>query len=337
MKPRVHSALVNDPFGDPGLYLDFLFERRALLFDLGDIAVLPTRKILRLSHVFVSHAHMDHFAGFDRLLRLSLGRDKRLSLFGPPGFIERVEHKLKAYTWNRIRDYPGDFVLQVFEYGGQGSGRAARFRSREAFAHQDEGESAFPDGSLLAEDGFIVRASLLDHDTPSLAFALEEASHVNVFKSALEAKGLAVGPWLGALKSAARQGLAPDTPIRCARSEPAGGGEVALPLGELCQSVLSVGSGQKIAYAVDLVFTEANARRLAALASAADLLFIEAVFLEQDAALAAQRFHLTARQAGEIARRAGAKRAIPFHFSPRYADRPEALAAEFEAAFAAAA
>jgi ribonuclease Z len=37
------SRLVNDQLGDPGLYVDLRDERRALLFDLGDIAVLPPR------------------------------------------------------------------------------------------------------------------------------------------------------------------------------------------------------------------------------------------------------------------------------------------------------
>ena len=37
MRPLFHPKLVNDPFGDPALYVDCLFEKRALMFDLGDI------------------------------------------------------------------------------------------------------------------------------------------------------------------------------------------------------------------------------------------------------------------------------------------------------------
>ncbi len=35
--------LVNDDFGDPGLYVDFRDERRALLVDVGDISALAPR------------------------------------------------------------------------------------------------------------------------------------------------------------------------------------------------------------------------------------------------------------------------------------------------------
>jgi ribonuclease Z len=74
MRPISEPCLVNGSTGDPGLHVDFLFEKRALLFDLGDLAALPPKKLLRVTHVFVSHTHMDHLIGFDRLSRVSVGR-----------------------------------------------------------------------------------------------------------------------------------------------------------------------------------------------------------------------------------------------------------------------
>lgn len=83
MVPVFHPRLVNDPFGDPCLYIDVQRERRAILFDLGDIGGLEAAKVMRVSDVFVSHTHIDHFIGFDHLLRLLLGRGKKLRIFGP--------------------------------------------------------------------------------------------------------------------------------------------------------------------------------------------------------------------------------------------------------------
>ena len=64
-----------------------------------------------------------------------------------------------------------------------------------------------------------------------------------------------------------------------------------------------------------------------------DLLFIESVFLHADLAHAERKNHLTARQAGEIARRVRAKAVVPFHFSPRYEGRSAEVIAEVQAAW----
>ena len=90
---------------------------------------------------------------------------------------------------------------------------------------------------------------------------------------------------------------------------------------------------QKIAYVVDLAYDEQNVEKVVALARDADQLFIEAPFLDVDADIAAERWHLTARQSGNIAKRARVSHLIPFHFSARYRDRADELTGEAEEAF----
>jgi len=331
MRPIFTPELVNGPFGDPCLLLDFKFEGRALLFDLGDIAALAPRKILRLSDVFVSHAHMDHFSGFDRLLRVCLGREAAVRLYGPPGFIDRVEHKLAAYSWNLVQNYATDFTLIVHELDGERL-RAARFRCHRRFAREPESPRDAPAGLLLDEPAFRVRAAALDHDITCLAFALEEKTHVNVWKNRLAEMGLQTGPWLNELKRAVTQGAPDDTPVRAWWRDRDGLHEQHHPLGELKARVLELVPGEKLCYATDVLHSAENERRLTALAADADQLYIECVFLDEDADHAARKFHLTARQAGSIARAARARLVVPFHFSPRYAEREAELRAELERA-----
>jgi ribonuclease Z len=326
----VQPRLVNDPFSDPGLYLDFRHARRALLFDLGDVAALSARELMRVSDVFVSHTHMDHFAGFDRLLRICVHRPQPLRLVGPEGFIARVAHRLHAYTWNLLGTHSPDFRIRVEEFADGRLMRGAEFHAQAQFAEWPMPPSDPGPGRVLAGEDFRIDATVLDHGLPVLAFALVEPVRVNVWQGALERLGLAPGPWLGEAKRAARRGLPPETPV------PVGEDRI-LCLGDLAEGVFRIGPGQKVAYVTDTADTPDNAARILALAAGADDLFIEAVFLEADRTAATRTRHLTAARAGTLARAAGVRRAVPFHHSARYTDDPGALAAEFRAAFAGAA
>ena len=322
----VQPGLVNEPFSDPGLFIDFRFGRRALLFDLGDLAPVSPRQLLRVTHAFVSHTHMDHFAGFDRLLRVCLHRTTPLHLIGPAEFADRVEHKLRAYTLNLLDEDSIDFVIVAFEFSGAGFDRVCEFRAREAFRRREIPPVRLSPGLLLDEEEFRVEGAVLDHGIPCLAFAFEEKLRVNVWRDGLRRLGLPVGPWIREAKRAVRQG-APDNVQICVHDG------LAISLAELKKHALRTARGQKIAYLVDLIYSERNIEKIVALAGDADQLFIEAPFLDEDAQIAAERRHLTARQAGEIAKRAGVRRLIPFHFSARYRDREEELTREAEEAF----
>lgn len=333
MTPLLHPFLVNDRFGDPALFVDVKFERRALLLDLGDLHALDPRKILRLSDIFVSHAHLDHFVGMGQALRVLLGRDKQVRLTGPAGFIDRVGHALAAYSWNLVDRYSAELRFTVTEVLSASRARRAVFRLKGAFGREAVETCDLDGGLVLDDDTFQVRAAVLDHRIPCLAFAVQERAHVNVWKDRLARRGLAVGPWLRELKRAVVRGAPDETPIRAACREGGEPGERVLPLGTLKRDILQIVPGQKIAYVVDALYSEDNVGRIVELARGADILFIEAAFARQDAGRAADRYHLTTEQAGRLGRLAGVRRLEPFHFSPRYAGQEARLRAEVEEAF----
>ncbi|HEV8712029.1 MAG TPA: ribonuclease Z [Candidatus Binatia bacterium] len=324
------ARLVNGPFGDPGLYIDLRWEGRALLFDLGHNDALPPAELLRVSHVFVSHCHMDHFIGFDRLLRLFLARDKKLYLFGPPGILACVEGKLQGYTWNLVDEY--DFAIEVAEVAPDGI-RRLLFRAATGFVAEELSSLPF-NGTLVDEPGFCVRTAHLDHRIYSLGFVLEEKSHLNVDKTELDRLGVPAGPWLTEVKRALRRGE-PDAWVITARWRLKNGQEQSrdFALGDLRERLVKETPGQKIAYVVDTLYSPENVARIAELAHDADLFFCESPFLDVDEDQATRRYHLTARQAGLLGRAAQAKKLVVFHFSPRYSGQAGRIYQEAQEVF----
>jgi ribonuclease Z len=306
---------VNGPFDDPSLFIPFLYEKRAVIFDLGDIYSLSPRDILKISHVFITHTHMDHFIGFDRLLRLVLGRDQDLYLYGPENFIKNVEGKLAGYSWNLVQNYSNHLALHVTEvrddhlltkdYICQN-----RFIPVSTPAQHPFGEPLYSDPS------FSVFTRILDHSMPCLGFTLKERFHINIMKDAVVGLGLETGPWLNEFKQALFNNQDPDSvfEVKFGKKHQT----KTFVLGDLAKQIALITPGQKISYIADVVYSESNIENIVELAKDADHLFIEASFLEEDRDIAKKKCHLTARQAGLIAGRAKVKQLTPFHFSPRY-------------------
>ena len=324
MKTTFRPRLLNGQTGDPAILLSLRWQGRALLIDLGRIDRTPGTVLLPIEAVFVSHTHMDHFMGFDQLLRLFLARDSTLRLYGPGGLADCVAGKLAGYTWNLTDEYR--FTLEVTEIDGDRM-TAWRFPAARRFAREPLGPPRPFTGVVVADPVFTVEAAPLDHKIVSMAYAVTERMHLNVRADALAAAGLVPGRWLNQLKDAVRARAGDDTPIVVAPGD-------RRPLGALREQFLTVTPGQKIAYVVDTLFSPANVRAIVRLAAGADIFFCESPFLEEDLEQASRRYHLTARQAGALARAAGARRLQVFHFSPRYEGRYGDILAESAAEFA---
>ena len=322
MTPTLHPRLVNGRFGDPALFIERLHQRSAVLIDCGDLSALSNRDLLRIGHLFVSHLHMDHWIGFDRLLRVHVGREKCIRVAGPPGLIVRLHHRLQGYEWDLTERYETDLVFLATEVGPGGPERSARFRFLAQFDHEP---LAVPEE--LQADGLTVSTALLEHHGPCLGFALAEPAHANVWKNRLAERGLAPGPWLQQLKSAVLSGGSDDTAIDLPNGQ-------AARLADL-RDLVSVGPGQRIAYVTDVGDTPSNRAAIAELARGADLLFLEARFSAEHHAEASMRAHLTTQGCGEIGRAAGVRRLEPFHFSPRYEGDEQRLLEQVAAAFRA--
>src|SRR6188474_3256033 len=163
MTPSFSSYLVNDGFGDPGVYVEVRRSKRALLFDLGQNDTLGASRLLRANDLFVSHTHMDHFIGFDAVVRVALGRGKALRLYGPPGLIDNVAGKLRGYTWNLVDDYL--LTIDVREFHSR-QVRHVSFRAREGFLPIDGTPEILADQlpfPVLTDPMFTVLSTPLNH------------------------------------------------------------------------------------------------------------------------------------------------------------------------------
>jgi ribonuclease Z len=331
MRPRFHPRLINRPFDDPGLFIPFLFENRAIVFDLGDINSLSTRDILKISHVFITHTHIDHFIGFDRILRIFLGREKILHLYGPQGFFKNTEGKLAGYAWNLVRNYNYRFGLQLTEVHKDYLLTKEYLCQNEFVATQKAIEHPF-NGTLYEEPAFNVSAVILDHSIPCLGLAIKERFHVNINKDKLDALGLKTGPWLNEFKRALYDRRDPESEFKVKQDKDKGNMQ-RFKLGELSEQIAIITAGQKITYIADVAYTPTNREKIVSFAKDSDQLFIEAAFLEEHMDIATEKNHLTARQSGSLAAMARVKKFTIFHFSPRYTDQEHRLQEEARKAY----
>jgi ribonuclease Z len=310
MKPTFIHKLINGPFEDPSLFVRIIREKRAFLFDIGSLHRLKPGDLQKITDVFVTHTHIDHFIGFDSLLRALLRREEPLRVYGPANITGCIEGKLRGYTWNLIKEYPLKIkVLSIKD----NTILSSSFHAETQFERTEDGVSTF-DGTILQEPLLRVKAIQLDHQIPCLSFSIKEEYHININKAALQEKGLPVGPWLSELKNAIRENKSDDTEFVISNN--------MYNLDEL-KEITTITKGQKISYVTDASLTDDNINKIIEFVHDSDTLYCEAYFLEKDRDRAIERSHLTAKTAGRIAREARVKNLVVMHFSPKYRKESE--------------
>lgn len=180
---------------------------------------------------------------------------------------------------------------------------------------------------------FRIEAVALNHRIPSFGYALQEQFHININKERLHAAGLPVGSWLKDLKQYIWEGRPDDFRFTATLYFEHRKEQREFQLGETRDRFVTVTRGQRLAYVVDARYDEENEAKIIALARGADLLYCESPYLDADAENAHNRYHLTARQAGLMARKAQVRNLVVFHFSPRYTGQGDALQREAMDAF----
>jgi ribonuclease Z len=154
---------------------------------------------------------------------------------------------------------------------------------------------------VYAHDDYTVRTIPLRHSKPCVGYVFEEAMRPGVFfpQKAAEA-GVPRGPLWSVLQ---------------------GGESVTLPDGRVVTSEEVMGPprrGRKFSYVTDTVFLPS----IAPAVHDSDLLICEGMFTDELEESAREKKHLTAQQAGRIAKDAGGvERMGLIHYSPRYTER----------------
>ncbi|MFD6548374.1 ribonuclease Z [Streptomyces sp. NPDC058398] len=161
------------------------------------------------------------------------------------------------------------------------------------------------DGVLATTPAYTLEARRLSHPVESFGYRLVEPDGRRMLPERLAEHGIR-GPDVGVLH---REGS-----LR----------------GVTLDDVSEIRRGQRFAFVMDTRLCEG----VDALAEGCDLLVIESTFLDGDHRLALDHGHLTAGQAGRVAREAGVRHLVLTHFSQRYPDpgefEREARAAGFD-------
>lgn len=310
MKNNYFIKKVNSPFEDTVFFIRNIYKKKAMLLDCGRIGNLNNTEILSISDIFVSHTHIDHFYGFDRILRTFLRSDKTLKIYGPKGFLKNIEGKLGGYTWNLVENY--NFKIQAFEICEGNKILSAFYKASNTFRPEYRELKGLE--KIDVGDGFFVTFEYFDHAIPSMGFRIKEMRHVNIKKDVLEKYGYIPGPWLTELKAHLRENEDLDYIVSVQTKD----GIKKIDAQTLKDRLVIFKEPQDITFIADFAPTFENYKKAINFARDSFILLIESMFLKEDILHAIDKRHSTIDLSKMIFIESNAKFVHFFHFSSKY-------------------
>src|SRR5215510_9202913 len=285
-------------------------EAEWLLLDCGESTQLQIARAglspSRLSGVFITHLHGDHFNGLPGLLS-SMGLDAReraLTVAGPPGVVDYLN------TLTRLKVLSVPYPLDVREFGPKSfrAGKPAVGHAGGSRRHHTttESEAGQVGGSAVVyeTERFQVQARPLAHRIFDLGYRIDEVPRPGRFDlERAHALGIPEGPLFGRLQQ---------------------GHTIRLEDGRYIKPEDVLGPprpGKSLAYCLDTRPCAGDVE----LARGVDLLLHEATFAEDLIDEAMEYGHSTSAMAAKVASSAGAEQLVITHISARYADATHLL------------
>jgi len=306
----IETSILGDINQDNAVYaqLNLGDEIHRFLFDCGEGCPqrVAVQDLKQLDHLFLSHLHIDHIAGFDAFLRrvYTTPRSEPIHIWGPAKTATILHRRLRGFTWNLVNGQAGAFLVTDVEHSCT---TTWRFRLADGYRDKELVSRAAFTGHLIERETYRVVAQIMDHGTPCLAYVLIEAPKTNIDKSQLQSLGLCPGAWIRRVKDGRVEG-----------SETVAVGDETYQIQALRDLLLEDTPGDRVAYLTDFLLDEAAIERLLPLVEGAQTIICEAQYAQQDEGLARRNYHMTTRQAALLARHAGANQLVLFHVSRRY-------------------
>lgn len=267
------SAVHTEYRNHPGICLKAFGE--TILFDCGESTQkqLLYAKIspMKVSKIFITHYHGDHILGLPGLIQ-SLnfrGREKPLDIYGPYGLL-KIKEGIEKLSGDELR-----FEINYNE---------------------------IDEGTIVECEEYVIKACKVRHNTPSLAYSIEEKKKPRFLREKAIELGIPEGPAFGKLHRGESIEL---------------NGKIIKP-----EEVLGKPrKGRKVTYSGDTSLCE----EMVMFARDSTILIHEATYLTEDRARALENAHSTSQDAAVIARDSNSKKLLLTHFSPRYDDENQIL------------